>query len=140
MNNDNVDEAISWVGEYRARHQMCVYEILGTTYSWTELGSDQRLTEWLYGHWQRGFGGDDFLEYVKKTLKDGERDILQYIKSNYDVGESDDVVYTYIADKVMKSIAYGGTWMQMLRYIEKEVQYYRKNVYRKKSMHDEGDE
>ena len=47
MNNDEGDEAISWVGEYRGRHQMCVYEILGTTCSWTEQGSDQSTTERL---------------------------------------------------------------------------------------------
>lgn len=128
---DNVEETITQVGEYRVRHQDCVFTVMGTTYSWTELGSDQRFVEWMYGHWSRGFGGDDFNKYVMETLDKGAIQIFKYIKDNYDVGDSDEIAYTYIADKVMKSIAFGATWVQMLRYIDKEVSYYRRNPYRR---------
>lgn len=51
--------------------------------------------------------------------------IQTYIKDNYPVTEVEDAeeLYSNIANKCAKTISYGGTWVQIERYISKQIKY-----------------
>lgn len=123
-----IRNVVTKVGEYRLRNTICLFNIDGIIYTWTDLGSDQRFVEWRYGRWVLGYGGEDFEEYVMSTLENGRISIEDYIAENYTIPENcNGNTVTYLADKCLKTISCGGTWSQVQRFLDNKIRYLEEN-------------
>lgn len=116
------------IGEFRNRHQNYFIKIDGVLYTWSELGSDVRFMEWLYGRYQLDNMGREycqpFEEEVMMALRGGAVMIRDWIMDNYELPDNcDERTWNYLADKCAKAISFGSTFPQIVRYLDGELEY-----------------
>lgn len=126
MLQTEIIDIIEKFGGFRQTNQNCIFDIGGQMRTWTEMGGDARVVFELYGKWysddeiysKYNEFEDYFWDVINNSvfsIKDWVRESL-VIPSRYD----SDKEYSRITDKVVKSVAYGSTFKQILSFIHNE--------------------
>ena len=124
--DEEFQKAVSTIGEFRNRNTNCFIIIDDTPYTWSELGGDLRIAEWLYGMFVlyiMDSPKDSFTDYVTETLKNTIQ-IKDWLQENYTLPETCEYkTWTYLADKCAKTISFGAPFIQVKRYVEKTLKF-----------------
>ena len=117
-------ETVTAIGEFRNRNVNYFIEIDNTLFTWSELGGDMRFAEWLYGKFMLYYDGEgSFYDYAISIL-DNKIMIRDWLQNNYTLPENcEERTWTYLADKCVKSIGFGAPWIQVQRFVEKQLEY-----------------
>jgi hypothetical protein len=126
ISNEDFSAVVRAIGEFRQRHMYYFVLLDDTWYTWSDLGSDQRITEWLYGVYVRLNDGDDkdFDNWALGMLEVGAVLIKKYLASHYELPRGcTEKTWDYLANRCAKTIAFGATWPQVMSFIDKELDY-----------------
>lgn len=116
-------------GMYRRDHSTYVYSLGGGNYlTWTDMGGDIRHVYEKYGEWMlnielqktyRDFD-DFFWTDVEEHMVQIKDIILSRIENVPGIFNKEAYANTLSA-KIVKSVAFGATWLQMDTFIRKEI-------------------
>ena len=116
-------------GMYRHDHPDYAYSLgRGHYLTWTDLGSDIRHVYEKYGEWMLSIelqkmykDFDDFLWTDAENHMVCIRDIILDRVESEEKILNKEAYANILSAKVVKSIAYGATWLQMESFIRKEI-------------------
>ena len=124
--DEEFQKAVSVIGEFRNRNSNSFVVIDDTPYTWSELGGDLRLAEWLYGKfilYVMDSPSDSFEDYVNTILKNTLM-IKDWLQQNFELPSTcDSRTWNYLADKCAKTISFGAPFVQVKRYVEKTLDF-----------------
>ena len=118
-------KTVSAIGEFRNRNVNCFVVIDNVLYTWSELGGDLRLAEWLYGRFCLYIDDDreSYYDYAMSIL-DNVVPIKDWLQENYELPDTcEPKTWSYLADKCAKTIAFGAPFMQVKRFVEKTLKF-----------------
>lgn len=129
INATELNSLIERWGMYRHDHPGYVYDLgRGHYLTWTDIGSDIRHIYEKYGEWMlsvelqktyRDF--DDYLWSDTQECMVPIKDIiLREIECEPEIINKEGFA-NVLTSRVVKSIAYGATWLQMKSFIKKEI-------------------
>lgn len=126
MLQTEIIDIIEKFGGFRQTNQDCIFDIGGQMRTWTEMGGDARVVFELYGKW---YSDDEiyseydcFEDYFWEVINDSVYGIKDWVRESLSIPikYDSDKEYSRITDKVVKSVAYGSTFKQILAFIHNE--------------------